>query len=334
MSRAIQRCLEIATAARLMTSMLRFAKPLCVLLPLALAQATPAWSQETPAPPSAANPFQAPTRSDLPPRMTGTPVRLAALLTKDGTEISSGMVWRVFKPEVGDNGKLPLVASKEGGVGEFQLPPGSYLIHAAYGRAGATKRITVGQASQREDIVLDAGGLELNALLAGGKEIPPAKLRFSVYEAGADSTGNRSLIVPDVKPNTIVRLNSGLYHVVSTYGSANAVVRSDIRVEAGKLTEAKVEHKAAEITLKLVREAGGEALAETAWSLVNDSGDPILETVGPYAAFVLAEGNYVVVAKNRDRIFQQEIIVESGQNREIDVLANDQSEIDPNEGAD
>lgn len=51
------------------------------------------------------------------------------------------------------------------------------------------------------------------------------------------------------------------YHVVSAYGSVNATVRSDIRVEAGKLTEATVEHKAAQVTMKLVREKGGEALA-------------------------------------------------------------------------
>ena len=43
-----------------------------------------------------------------------------------------------------------------------------------------------------------------------------------------------------MKPNTVVRLNAGTYHVVSTYGAVNAVIRADIRVEAGKLTEATV----------------------------------------------------------------------------------------------
>ncbi len=60
--------------------------------------------------------------------------------------------------------------------------------------------------------------------------------------------------MPDVKPDTIIRLNSGTYHVVSNYGSANAIIRADIRVEAGKLTEATVQHRAAEVVLKLVRE--------------------------------------------------------------------------------
>jgi len=263
-----------------------------------------------------------------------TPVRLAAKMTDESPEISRGMTWRVFGPDAGPDGKLPLVASAQGGIGVFELEPGTYLVHAAFGRAGATKRITVKRQPQREELVLDAGGLELNALFPDSKPVPSDKLRFAIYEDEADASGDRPLIVPDVKANTVVRLNAGVYHVVSTYGSVNATVRSDIRVEAGKLTEATVEHKAAQVTMKLVREKGGEALAETSWAVVTDSGDPILETVGPYATVVLAEGQYTVVAKNRDRIFQSSVTVESGKDAEVEVVANEDAEIDPNEGAD
>lgn len=286
--------------------------------------------------PGVTTPFQAPSAAPAIPAITapGATVRLAAHLIKEGQEITSGMTWRVFSPDPGANGRLPLVATVNGGIGEVRLPPGSYLVHAAYGRAGATKRITVGNEAKRESIVLDAGGLKLNALLVGGANIPPAKLRFSIYEDKPDAAGNRALVVPDVKPNAIVRLNSGIYHVVSNYGSVNSVVRSDIRVDAGKLTEATVEHQAAQITLKLVREAGGEALAETSWSILNDAGDPITETVGPYATLVLSEGNYTVAAKNRDSIYQRELIVQSGRDTEVEVIANAETQIDPNEGAD
>lgn len=277
----------------------------------------------------------APARPDGPLAQTGfTSLRLAARLTSDGEEIPRGMTWRVFKSEPGPDGSLPLAASAQGGVGVFELEPGSYLIHAAFGRAAATKRISLGRNAKREDVVLNAGGLKLNAGVAGGKGIQPAKLLFSIYDEKQDAAGNRALIVPNIKPNSVVRLNAGTYHVVSTYGSVNAVVRSDIRVDAGKLTEATVEHHAAQLTLKLVREAGGEALAETSWSLVNDSGDPILETVGPYATIVLGEGNYTILAKNRDKIYQKDITVDSGQDTEVEVVANEATAMDPNEGAD
>ena len=77
--------------------------------------------------------------------------------------------------------------------------------------------------------MLDAGGLKLDAVLSGGMRIPPTQLSFSIYEAKAEAKGDRALIIPDVKPNTVVRLNAGIYHVVSTYGTVNAVIRSDIR---------------------------------------------------------------------------------------------------------
>lgn len=264
----------------------------------------------------------------------GGEITLSAQLTDKGADITRGMVWRVFSPNPDNSGKLPLVASAHGGTAKFDLEPGSYLVHAAYGRAGATKRITVGKEPRRETLVLDAGGLELDAVLEGGGRIPRQKLRFSIYEGQGTAGDDGTLILPNVQPNTVVRLNAGTYHVVSTYGGVNAVIRSDIRVEAGKLTEATVEHRAAEITLKLVREEGGEAIADTSWSVLSGSGDPIKETVGAFAPMVLAEGDYTVVAKNRDRIYQRDFSVQAGKNEEIQVIASEDTAIDPEEGAD
>lgn len=261
----------------------------------------------------------APTLGNMPGISSGT-LTLAAQLTADGPEITRGLTWRIFSPTPGQDGKLPLKGSAQGGTATFDLEPGSYLIHAAFGRAGATKRITVGSDNKRETLVLDAGGLKLDAMLGNGIRIPPGKLKFSIYEADENDEGDRALVVPDVKPNTVVRLNAGTYHVVSQYGNVNAVIRSDIRVEAGKLTEALVEHKAAQVTMKLVREKNGEAIADTAWSVLTDSGDIVKETVGAFASMVLAEGKYSIVAKNRDRIYQREFQVEAGRNEDVEVL--------------
>ena len=257
-------------------------------------------------------------------------IRLTAHMTEDGPEITRGMVWRVFRPTPNEDGTLPLVASAQGGSSSFTLEPGSYLIHASFGRAGATKRITVGNQTKSESIVLDAGGLKLDAILSGGVRIPRDKLRFAIYEESTDATGERALIIPNVQPNTVIRLKSGTYHVVSTYGIVNAVIRSDIRVEAGKLTEATVEHKAAELTMKLVRDKGGEAIADTSWAVLTESGDIVRESVGAYASMVLAEGNYALIAKNRDRIYQRDFTVVAGRNQDVEVLVTE-SEIDDNQ---
>ena len=69
---------------------------------------------------------------------TAGEITLSAKLTEEGEDISRGLTWRVFGQQAGPDGKLPLIASAEGGTSVFQLAPGGYLVHASYGRAGAT----------------------------------------------------------------------------------------------------------------------------------------------------------------------------------------------------
>lgn len=279
--------------------------------------------------PSVTNPQPLPFSALSAPENEYPELVLGAKLTDESPDISNGLIWRVFSPTPADDEQLPLIATAKGGTVTFTLPKGSYLVHVAYGRAGATKRITMNNEPRHETMVLEAGGLKLNAVLPDDKQPIADLLRFSIY--GDDDTSNdRSLILPDVKADVITRLNAGTYHVVSNYGNANAVIRADIRVEAGKLTEATVEHRAANITLKLVREKGGEALADTSWSVLNASGDGVRESVGAFASMVLSEGEYIAIAKNKDRIYQRDFKVVSGENDEVDVIANAEFEATTN----
>lgn len=244
---------------------------------------------------------------------------VTARLTDKGADIEKGLTWRIYEPIYGVDNKLPLVASSEGGGAHFLLDPGSYIVHVSFGQANAMRRVTI-RAEQKvfETLVLDAGGLKLNASMPEG-QINAKYLRFSIYSDDSEND-DTALILADVKPGVVVRLKSGSYHIVSNYGSANAISRSDIRVDAGKITEATMQHHAALITLKLVRQEGGEALADTSWSITNDAGDIIRETVGAYATLVLAEGDYVAIAKNKDQIYQKEFSVTSGHDQDVDVV--------------
>jgi hypothetical protein len=249
-------------------------------------------------------------------------VKLEALLTADGPAVDSGLTWRVFSPIPGSDGKLPLLATSEGGSTAFNLVPGEYFVNVAFGRAGATRKIRVPEqgALDKQVLVLDAGGVMLNAVSGSDMRIPPNELRFSIYSSDVKEDGERALIVADVKPNTVVRLSAGTYHVVSDYGSVNAAIRADIQVEAGKLTEATIQHRAAKLTLKLVSEPGGEAIADTAWSILTSSGDVVSESVGAFPTLVLAEGSYTAVARNKDKIYQRDFAVKAGVNTDVEVL--------------
>ncbi|WLR94366.1 hypothetical protein Q9316_09425 [Shinella zoogloeoides] len=254
-------------------------------------------------------------------------VTCEALLTKDGQPMQHGLTWRVFSPIPGADGKLPLLATSEGGSAAFQLVPGEYFVNVAFGRAGATKKLVVpGEGTvDKQVMVLDAGGIMLNAVSGSDVRIPPKELSFSVYAAEVREDGERNLVMDKVKPNSVVRLNAGTYHVVSDYGTVNAVIRADIQVEAGKLTRATIQHRAAKLTLKLVSEPGGEAIADTAWSILTSSGDTVSESVGAFPTLVLAEGSYIAIARNKNKIYQRDFQVKAGVNTDVEVLLDEKA---------
>ncbi|ATP13149.1 carboxypeptidase-like regulatory domain-containing protein [Bartonella henselae] len=253
-----------------------------------------------------------------------TQLILHARLTNSNENIVKGLVWRVYAPILGVDNKLPLITTYEGGSARFDLEPGSYLVHVSFGHASAVRHISLENGkSLVQNFNLDAGAVTLNATLLNGI-VNEKELRFTLYEDEKenDDTG---VVLSNIKPHSIVRLKAGRYHVASHYGSINAVVHSDIQVDAGKITEVSLEHQAAQIVLKLVRQEGGEALADTSWSITNNSGDIMYETVGAYVSLVLAEGEYIAIAKNKDQIYQKVFSVVSGRDEDINVVAKAQN---------
>ncbi len=245
---------------------------------------------------------------------------LEARLTEDAQSVEKGLVWRVFSSRTNSDGKLTIIGSGQGGTSSFNLPAGNYLVHASFGRAGATKRITVDHGGAREVFVLNAGGLKLNAI-AGNEKIIHKKLRFSIYSTPTGSNDKPEIITRNVAADRIVRLNAGTYQVISTYGDINATVQADLRVRAGKLTEATLQHRAAKITLKLVSETGGEAIASTAWTIFSEQGAAVKESDRTFPTMVLASGNYTALARNGGQVYKKDFKVSDGKDGEVEVLA-------------
>jgi hypothetical protein len=266
--------------------------------------------------------FSAPGADAIANVTRGRSVKLDAKLTNEGEPMQHGLSWRVFSPIPGADGKLPLLASAEGGSAAFQLAPGDYFVNVSFGRAGATKKLNVPAEGDvaNQVLVLDAGGMALNAISGADTHIPDKQLSFDIYSSEVREDGERGLVLADVKPNTIVRLNAGTYHVVSEYGAINAVVRADITVEAGELTEATIQHRASQVGFKLVSNEGGEAIADTAWSILTSGGDIVAESVSAFPVMVLAEGQYTAVARNKDKIFQRDFEVKAGANMDVELL--------------
>lgn len=247
---------------------------------------------------------------------------LMAKLTRDSAPLDDGLVWRIYSNTTNADGRLQLIATSKGGDAEFRLDPGTYLVHTSYGYAQSTNRIVLGREVQSKMLTLNAGGIKFDATLPDGSPLNNRRIHFDIYSLEFDERGERDLIARGVAPGSIIRLSAGTFHVVSRYGEANAEIRTDIQVLPGRLTEATIFHKAADITLKLVNERGGEALANTAWSVLSPGGDIVVEATGAFPDFVLAAGQYEAIARNNGKTYLHTFTVESGLDREVEVVAS------------
>jgi hypothetical protein len=283
------------------------------LAPLATPDAAPAAPVEAPVAPATAT--QAIETATSEPQ----PVVLTAMVTDGGRQIDQGLVWRIFTTKTDTAGQLELAAKSDAPVARFELSPGNYVVHVAYGRAQASDTITVAEGGNSKNIVLEAGGLRLTAAVTGDVPIPINLLHFDVFTAGT-SDADRAIVAQGIGANDILTVNAGTYHIVSYFGDVNAVVRADLRVEPGQLTDATLYHRAAQTSFKLVSEAGGEAIADVDWTVKTTDGATIFTETGAFPSTVLQEGDYLVFAKRGETVFNREFEVTPGQPREIEVL--------------
>lgn len=250
-------------------------------------------------------------------RATGQ-LTAVAMLAIGSPPIKHGVVWRVFRPLAAG---AKLVRSSRIPAPTFDLPPGRYIVNAAYGRAFLTRVIAVSSGkSAVEKFVLNAGGLKVNATLANGAPVTPGSVTYDIFSDERDQNGNRIRIMGEVRPGLVVRLNSGIYQLISKMGDANAQVTAEVTVEAGKLTEATFAHDAGKCTFKLVRQPGGEAIADVQWTILDHAGAIVKESAGALPTHILAPGNYSVSAHFADALYTRTFTIQSGDNVEVEVV--------------
>ncbi len=245
---------------------------------------------------------------------------LSARFGKGASLIDGGLTWRVYSAKRDAEGKYRLIKEDKSPAPTLVLPAGAYIVHVGFGLATAVKPVTLGGPTVREEFDLPAGALRMEGRV-GDVRIPAGQVSFDVYKGSQFEPGDRRPIAEHVLTGNVVVVPEGTYYIVSNYGDANSVVRSDIRVAAGKLTDITVTHRAAAITLKLVAEKGGEALANTAWSVLTPGGDVIKELIGAFPRVILAEGEYRAIARNEGKVYEREFKVVTGVDGDVEVLA-------------
>jgi hypothetical protein len=187
-------------------------------------------------------------------------------------------------------------------------------------------------------LTLNAGALRITGTL-GDAPIDPSKLSLAIYVPERNNP-EAKLVYAKARAGDIVGLPEGAYDIVSTFldtvgvGSVgvgkpsaptptNSIVAADVRVVAGKLIDVTLRHRCATMTIKLVNAAGAGALANSGFTVLTPGGDLIRELIGAFPSLVLAEGEYVVIARHESKTYQATFQVQSGLDRDVEVIAQE-----------
>ena len=288
-------------------------------------------------------------RADPPTAGGQATLSLSAVLNGASSPLTGGLRWRLFDAHADADRAHSLIVESNLAQPTLTVPPGDYVIHLAFGLASATKKMTLGPEVRSERLTLSAGGLRIGGTV-GDTPIDPARLSLAIYVPEGRNPEGR-LIDANAKAGDVIALPEGTYHIVSTYldleggrflASAaapstgksaapapqttlptNSIVSADIKVASGKLVDVTLRHRCATMTLKLVNKPGGEALANTIFTVLTPGGDVIRELIGAFPSIVLAEGEYAIIARHDAKTYQSSFGVQSGVDRDVEVVAQE-----------
>jgi hypothetical protein len=274
-------------------------------------------------------------------------LHLSASLVGATAPLTGGLHWRLFAARAESDGSRPLIVESNDAQPTLTAPPGDYVVHVSLGLASASRRLSLGAEVRNERLTLNAGALRISGTLNGpsnaGTPIDPSKLAISIYVPERNNP-QAKLVDTKARAGDVIGLPEGAYHIVSTFldtvgiGSigvgkmqggvsaptpTNSIVAADIKVAAGKLIDVTLRHRAATVTIKLVNTAGAEALANSSFTVLTPGGDLIRELIGAFPSLVLGQGEYVVIARHESKTYQATFEVQSGVDRDVEVVAQE-----------
>jgi hypothetical protein len=253
-----------------------------------------------------------------------------------GPALQAGLRWRVFKSQTDPDGTHRLVVESALPHPSLTVPAGDYVIHVAFGLASATKAVSLGAEARDTKLILSAGGLRIHCTSEGDKPVDPADVSLAIYVPERNNA-TAKLVYAKARENEVIGVPEGNYHIASTYldnrgvGSldktrnvgipTNSISAGDVNVATGRIVDVTLRHHVATLTIKLVTAPGGGALANSTFTVLTPGGDIVRELAGAFPSLVLAEGEYVVVARHDAKTYQATFTVQSGQDRDVEVLA-------------
>jgi hypothetical protein len=256
-----------------------------------------------------------------------------------GPPLNAGLRWRVFKAVADPDGSRRLIVESAVAQPSLTVPAGDYVVHVAFGLASATKSVTVGADAQTVKMSISAGALRIHCTANGDQPVDASDVSLAIY-VPEHNNATAKLVYAKAREDEVIGVPEGNYHIASTYldtvsvgtlgqtkGPAaapiptNSIAAGDVNVATGKIVDVTLRHRVAKLTIKLVNAPGSGALANSTFTVLTPGGDIVRELAGAFPSLVLAEGEYVVVARHDAKTYQATFTVQSGMDRDVEVLA-------------
>ncbi len=259
-------------------------------------------------------------------------VELVSVLTSGGAAFP-GTTFTVLREEPDAFGKTRhtvMATSGAQATASFRLSPGRYRIQARNGAVQHDERIEVPQHGVfRHEVVLDAGELQLDALLDdSGQEA--AETWFRVLRQDTDAYGRpiRTQVAGDgYAASAGFLLPAGDYLVEATCG--NATRETPVRIVAGRQIRQTLVLHAGRLALSAALVDGGEPAAQTVFRIYRREQDgrgqpqwtPLAESdpTGEIA-FVLPAGEYLARAELGHASSALPLTLAAGERRDLELV--------------
>jgi len=251
-------------------------------------------------------------------------LQLVARLASNSPPLSANIKWEIYNFTKSSDGNRAQILTSDVARPNLPLAPGKYIVRAVFGVSSTAKVIKISPAQiTSATFVLNTGGIRVKPVLIAGK--PPAGKvpRQWIYLAPTPKNPNAPRFIATADdPDQIHQLNAGTYELVSKFGTANAVVKTNVTVSPGLLTEVEISHKAGIVRFKLFKkQRGGEELNGVVWKLFDDEGNEVASNLAASSGEIVAPGRYKVSAKYNGNTYTRMFRIKPGRTKLVQVIA-------------
>jgi len=249
-------------------------------------------------------------------------LELSARLASNSPVLTSNIRWEIYNFVKSSDGNRAQIATSDVARPMLPLTPGKYIVRTVFGASSTAKVIKISTAQITDaTFILNTGGIRVKPLLIAGD--PPAgkvPQQWIYLAPQPESLASPEFVATANNPEEIHQLNAGTYELISKFGTLNAIVKTNVTVSPGLLTEVEVSHKAGIVQFKLFTKwRGGEELKDVTWNLSDTEGNEIASNLTAGSGEIIAPGRYKVTAHYNGKIYTETFTIKPGKKKLVRV---------------